>query len=151
MASPGRRLEGKAPARTARVEILAYAPTEFYHCQHCEVVWGQIGLGGRLREEQRSSNLPPDLKAEYTAIADWVREAFDRYGARLTVKVVDAASIEGLFKALRYRSRRFPAFIIDGQERMAGFDRRRLDAALERRFSARPGGAAAPQGGEAAP
>ncbi len=119
---------------SARVEILAYAPTEFYHCQHCEVVWGHVGLGNRIRADQRASNLPPDLQAEYAAISDWVRQAFDRYGERLTVKVVDAASIEGLYKALRYRSRSFPAFIIDGEERLLGFDRDRLDAALARRL-----------------
>ncbi len=118
----------------AQVEILAYAPTEFYHCQHCEVVWGQVGLGSRIREEQRESNLPPDLKAEYAEISEWVREAFDRYGERLSINVVDAASIEGIFKALRYRSRRFPAFIFDNQVRVQGFDRGRLDGLLAQRL-----------------
>lgn len=119
---------------TAQVEILAYAPTEFYHCQHCEIVWGHLGLGERLHAEQRKTALPADLQAEYAAISDWVQKAFDRYGDRLTVKVVDAASIEGVFKAVRYRARRFPSFIIDGQERFIGFDRDRLDAALAKRL-----------------
>ncbi len=132
---------------SVRVEILAYAPTEFYHCQHCEIVWGHVGLGDRIRADQRQSNLPSDLQAEYATISDWVRQAFDRYGERLTVKVVDAASVEGLFKALRYRSRRFPAFIIDREERLVGFDRDRLDAALASRLGA-PGHQTAAGGGE---
>jgi hypothetical protein len=119
---------------SAQVEILAYAPTEFYHCQHCEIVWGHLGLGNRLHAEERKNALPEDLQAEYAAISDWVQGAFDRYGDRLRVKVVDAASIEGVYKALRYRARRFPAFIIDGQERLAGFDRDRLNAALASRL-----------------
>jgi len=118
----------------AQVEILAYAPTEFYHCQHCEIVWGQVGLGSRIRQEQRESNLPPDLQAEYAEISDWVREAFERYGERLSIKVVDAASIEGIFKALRYRSRRFPAFILDSRVRVQGFNRGRLDELLAQRL-----------------
>ena len=36
MRDPSRRLR-ILPAPVARIEILAYAPTEFYHCQHCEV------------------------------------------------------------------------------------------------------------------
>jgi hypothetical protein len=119
---------------SARVEIIAYAPTEFYHCQHCEVVWGHLDLGDRLHAEQRKSSLPEDLQAEYAAISDWVERAFDRYGDRLIVKVVDAASVEGLFKAVRHRARRFPAFIIDGEERVVGFDRDRLDLALTARL-----------------
>lgn len=121
---------------STQVEILAYAPTEFYHCQHCEIVWGHLGFGDRLHREQRNSALPDDLQAEYAAISEWVQRAFDRYGERLTVRVVDAASVEGLFKAIRHRARRFPAFIIDGGERVVGFDRARLDAALEKRLSA---------------
>ena len=115
-----------------QVEILTYAPTEFYHCQHCEVVWDQVGFGPRIRAEQRSAGLPPDLQAEYEAISDWVGEAHARYGPRLQVKVVDVASVEGVLKALRHRARRFPAFIVDGRERIVGFDPEQLDAVLAR-------------------
>ena len=138
MRDPSRRLRILAPV--AHIEILAYAPTEFYHCQHCEVVWNHLGLGDRLHREQRASALPDDLQAEYAAISDWVRRAFDRYGDRLTIKVVDAASIEGLIKSIRYRARRFPAFIIGGHERIIGFDPVRLDAALSRRLAGVQGG-----------
>jgi hypothetical protein len=122
---------------SAQVEILAYAPTEFYHCQHCEIVWGHLGLGQRLHAEERKNALPADLQAEYAAISDWALQAFDRYGDRLTVKVVDAASIEGLYKAVRHRARRFPSFIIDGRERIVGFDRERLDNMLADRLEQR--------------
>jgi hypothetical protein len=118
-----------------QVEILAYAPTEFYHCQHCEVVWDHLGVGRSIHAEQRAAGLPPELQAEYAEIAAWVADAQARYGSRLRVSVVDAASVEGLWKSLRHRVRRFPAFILDGQERVLGFDRDRLDAALERRLS----------------
>jgi hypothetical protein len=117
-----------------QVEILTYAPTEFYHCQHCEVVWHSIGFGQRIRAEQRSAGLPDDLQAEYSAIADWVAAAHARYGDQLRVKVVDVASVEGVFKAIRHRARRFPAFVVDGSERIIGFDRQRLDAALAQRL-----------------
>ena len=114
-----------------QVEILAYAPTEFYHCQHCEVVWDHLGLGRRIHEEQRTSGLlPPDLQDEYAAISDWVRQAVQQYGERLAVKVIDAASVEGVWKALRHRVHRFPAFIVDGHEKILGFNREQLNAAL---------------------
>jgi hypothetical protein len=117
-----------------QVEILTYAPTEFYHCQHCEVVWDQVGLGSKIRTEQRGAGLPADLQAEYEAISDWALDATRRYGQRLQVKVVDVASVEGVFKAVRHRARRFPAFIVDGQRRIVGFDRGQLDAALAERL-----------------
>ena len=118
-----------------QVEILAYAPTEFYHCQHCEVVWDHLGVGRPIHAEQRAAGLPPDLQAEYADIAAWVAEAQARYGSQLTVSVVDAASMQGLWKSLRYRARRLPAFILDGRAVVLGFDRARLDAALEQRLA----------------
>lgn len=135
---------GPAQVPATHVEILAYAPTEFYHCQHCEAVWHHLGVGQGVHAEQRASALPPDLQAEYAAIVDWVRAASERYGPRLSFRVVDAASAEGVWKSLRYRVRRFPAFIVDG-ERIAGLDRPRLDAALEARVGAAP---APPRSGE---
>ena len=117
------------------VEILTYAPTEFFHCQHCEVVWDSVGFGQRIRAEQRSAALPADLQAEFAAISDWAGAAHERYGDRLQIKVVDVASIEGVIKALKHRTRRFPAFVVDGRETIVGFDAERLDAALERRLA----------------
>jgi hypothetical protein len=115
-----------------QVEILAYAPTEFYHCQHCEMVWDQLGVGKPIHAEQRQAALPDDLQVEYSAIAHWVEQAQARYGPRLRFKLVDAASMEGLVKSLRHRARRFPAFVLDGRERIVGFQPEQLDAALER-------------------
>lgn len=131
------------PARPVSVQILAYAPTEFFHCLHCEVVWHEAGLGRHIRAEQRRAGLlPPELAAEYAIIADWARSAIQRYGGRVAISVVDAASLVGVYHALRRRIRRFPAFVIDGREVVRGFDPERLDAAL----AARLGPAAAPVG-----
>ena len=34
------------------VEIIAYAPTAYYHCTHCEVAWREMGATNRIHEEQ---------------------------------------------------------------------------------------------------
>ena len=104
------------------VEILAYAPTAFYHCTHCEVAWREMGKSNRVHEEQLESSLPPDLAREYQAVSDWVKEIFKIYGEGIIVKVIDAASIEGVVKSLRYKTRRFPAVIIGQKTRFSGED-----------------------------
>lgn len=104
------------------VEILAYAPTQFFHCQHCELVWQQAGAGAALHQEQLDSSIPDDLKREYAGLSAWVRETADAYCGRVVFKIIDAASLEGLVKSVRYRARRYPAFIIDGKARYVGAD-----------------------------
>lgn len=110
------------------VEIIAYAPTAYYHCMHCEVAWREIGVSNRIHDEQVSSSLPADLLNEYQSISDWVNHLFQRYCDQVMVKVIDAASPEGLLKSLRYRVRRYPAIIVDHQTRFSG---EKLDKAGE--------------------
>ena len=108
------------------VEIIAYAPTAFYHCTHCEIAWREMGKSNRVQEEQLESSLPADLQLEYLAVSDWVKEMFRVHCDRLVVKVIDAASIEGVFKSLRYNARRYPAIIVNHRDRYVGSDAMRL-------------------------
>jgi hypothetical protein len=113
--------------KTLMVEIIAYAPTAFYHCTHCEVAWREMGATNRIHEEQTESSLPADLIQEYQAVSDWVQMIFQIHCDRVVVKVIDAASLEGFYKALKYNAHRYPAIIIDGKARFAGT--RTLEAA----------------------
>ncbi len=99
------------------VEIIAYAPTAYYHCTHCEVVWHEARITGRIHQEQMESSLPPDLVQEYQEISLWVEDLFHRYLDRVVLKVIDAASLEGLYKSLQYGVHRYPAVIIDRRAR----------------------------------
>jgi len=99
------------------VEIIAYAPTTFYHCTHCEVAWTQAGGSNRIHTEQVENSLPPDLAQEYQRISDWVRNLFRNHCDQVVVKVIDAASLEGFIKSLRYGTRRYPAIIVDRTQR----------------------------------
>jgi hypothetical protein len=98
------------------VEIIAYAPTAFYHCTHCEVAWREMGASNNIHDEQVQSSLPPDLADDYQAISDWVRELFRLYCDQLLVKVIDAASLEGFVKSLRNGIHRYPAIIFGGEK-----------------------------------
>jgi len=117
------------------VEVLAYAPTAFFHCRHCEVVWQQTGTGRALREEQLQASLPADLMQEYQELSDWVVRMAETYGSRLRVKVIDAASLEGWFKSLRYRVRRYPAVIVDGRTKFLGPDLERASELIRQRVA----------------
>lgn len=102
------------------VEIIAYAPTAFYHCTHCEVAWREMGASNRIHQEQVESSLPNDIAEEYQVVSEWVKEMFGRHCDRVILKVIDAASIEGVYKALRYNARKYPAVIVGREKRFLG-------------------------------
>lgn len=96
------------------VQVIAYAPTIFRHCQHCEVAFQGIGLGERMHRAEAADALPDDLIADFARVSDWVHALIGRHGPNVAVSVVDAASIEGVWKSLRHGARRYPAVVIDG-------------------------------------
>jgi hypothetical protein len=102
------------------VEIIAYAPTAYYHCTHCEVAWREMGATNRIHEEQMQSSLPDDLIKEYETVSDWVREMFRVHCDNILLKVIDAASVEGFYKSLKYNARRYPAVIVNRKARFLG-------------------------------
>ena len=95
------------------VQVITYAPTVFTHCQHCEIAFGEVGIGERLRRDEAASALPPDLALDFARLSDWIRRIVDEHGARVHVEVVDAASVEGLLISLRHRLWRHPAVLVD--------------------------------------
>jgi len=119
-----------------RVEVIAYAPTAFFHCQHCELTLQHVGVGQKIHDEQTTYALPPDLSRDYQALSEWVRALTEHYGGQVIVKVVDAASVEGFWKSLRYRVRRYPAVIVAGQDRCLGTNTATVQAFIDRHLSA---------------
>lgn len=117
------------------VEILTHVPTLFFHCQHCELVWQQVGAGAAFHQEQLDSSIPDNLKKEYAALSLWARTLGDAYQGRVVFKVIDAASSEGLLKSVRYGARRYPAFIIAGKDKYIGADFDRVKRLIENRLA----------------
>jgi hypothetical protein len=118
------------------VEIVAYAPTAYYHCTHCEVIWQETGFSQGLHEEQVASALPTEMLQEYQAVSDWVRHLFDIHCDRVIVKVIDAASIEGFWKTLRHGLRHYPAIVVDRQAKFTGINFVTAEAEIDRQLAA---------------
>jgi len=117
------------------IEVITYAPTVFYHCQHCELTFQEMGIGEKLRREEAAAALPDDLARDFQALSDLVHRLLERFGTGLIVKVVDAASIEGFAKSVRHRVGRYPAVIIDGRPTTVHGDFDGLEQEIERRLA----------------
>jgi hypothetical protein len=105
------------------------------------VAWQEMGKSNHVHEEQLESSLPEDLLKEYETLSDWVKEMFRVHCDAIILKVIDATSIEGFIKSLRYNARRYPAVIVNGKSRFIG--NQMLSSAGEeiaRQLSGRPAG-----------
>jgi len=117
------------------VQVIAPVLTDFFHCVHCEQLFDQADIGRQVHQEELDQ-YPDDVKQEVARLAGWLFDLVDRYGDQIHIRVIDPQSPEGLFKSLRYWVRKYPTFIVDGREKIVGWNRTALDAALQERLAA---------------
>lgn len=122
------------------VEVVAYAPTQYFHCQHCEFVFETADVQGvkKFHADALETSMPPEMMKEYLDLSEWVLSSVEHYCGRVVFKVIDATSIEGLLKSIRYGIRKYPAVIVDGKEKRTGVDFRTADTMIQRRLEMQP-------------
>jgi hypothetical protein len=118
------------------LEVLAHIPTDFFHCSHCEQLFGAAGIGAPVHQEVTSS-YPQEMLDEAGRLLAWLENLSARYGERLHVRVIDPQSLEGFLKSARYWTRRYPAFIIDRRTKLAVWEPVALDRALREHMAQR--------------
>jgi hypothetical protein len=100
------------------------------------VTWKVIGLRHKVQQDIMEAGLPQQLQNDFHALSQWAQTLPSKFGNRVTLRLIDAASIEGFFKSLVRWFRRYPAFTVDG-ERYIGSDFAQVDALIARSLSAR--------------
>ncbi len=118
-----------------RLEILTRVLTSFGQCRSCELIFGEANLGEKSREKD-FSEYPRDLTDEYLRLSDWIRELAHLYRHRLSIRIIDVQSPLGIYKSFRHRLRTYPAFVVEGKETYAGWDKSRLEQLLDKYINA---------------
>ncbi len=93
-------------------------PTFFSHCPHCETMLKKADVNVN---EEIFSSYPRDVQEDYFKLSELTREVKKFYGERLSIKVIDPMSFEGIAKCIRYRTKKFPLFVVNGKEKMTGW------------------------------
>lgn len=99
------------------------------------MTWKVIGIRRSVQREMAQTGLPEPLLKEFHALSEWLHMLPTKFGGRVSVRLIDAASVEGFFKSLVRWLRRYPAFLVDG-ERYTGTDFTQVDALISRHLSA---------------
>lgn len=98
-------------------------------------------MGQRVHTEE-INEYPEELKAEYLRLSEWVRNRRKTHGQQVVIRIVDPQSLAGLWKVVRHRIRRFPTFLVDGAEKVVGWEGDpdgAVSRALTRRVAPIPG------------
>jgi hypothetical protein len=117
------------------VEVVSNLITAFGSCAHCELVLDEAGVKGRARH-QDMADYPAEIKEELARLSEWLGELGRLYRHRISIRLIDAQSPLGIYKALLHRIRRYPTFIIEKKDVYSGWDRQRIEEILDARMQA---------------
>ena len=102
-------------------------------CRGCGFIFASLGLKSKYRNAC-TNEYPDDWKQAVGYLSQWLREMSSLYRHRIRIRVIDAQSPLGLWKQIRYRLFRFPAFIVDKKRTYIGWDSRQLEALIDERI-----------------
>lgn len=117
---------------TIQLDILSLVPITYQQWPSCEAFFNQSGIGQQVHR-QILSEYPKKLLEEQHQLSTLVVELMKRFGENIRIQVIDPQSLPGILRSLRYRVRKYPAFIVDGQKLIVGWDPETLTRALEER------------------
>jgi len=112
------------------VDVVTNVITVFSHCNQCGLIFAESGFEDEVSNEALAE-YPKDLREELRQLSDWIRELTRLYKHRIRIRIIDAKSLPGIYKSLRYRFRKYPAFIVNREDVMAGWDREKLSDILD--------------------
>lgn len=113
-----------------QVEVITHVLGSMNHCAHCQVFIDGVGVGDRVHQDDLAS-FPPDWMEEWQIFSDLIANITERFAGKLVVKITDAQSPQAMWMALRHGIRKYPTFIIEG-EQYQGLDENRLVPLIER-------------------
>ncbi len=93
-------------------------------------IFGYLGLKRKYRDFS-VNEYPDDWKYAVDYLSEWIREISSLYRHRIRIQVIDAQSPLGVWKQIRYRLFRFPAFIVNKRRTYIGWDYKELEALID--------------------
>jgi hypothetical protein len=96
-------------------------------------MFGTLGLEHKYRLNA-ANEYPEDWKQAVENLSTWIREISRLYRHRILIRVIDAQSPLGMWKQIRYRLFRFPAFIVDKKLTYIGWNPRSVEDLIDRRI-----------------
>lgn len=113
-----------------QIEVIALLPEGWGICASCEMLMARANLD-QSPHERALDEFPPEWQEDFRRLSAWVLDLAARYGDRVSIRIWDPRSLQGLWKSIRYGVRRYPTFVVAGREKVCGWDIARLEQILQ--------------------
>ena len=117
------------------IEIVSRVLTTYGHCIRCEPIFLESGVGKKLKLEDMD-DYPNDFKEDSLKLSELICELYRTYRHRIRIRIIDAQSIQGIYKSIVHRFREYPTFIIERKDVCCGFDRKKIEDLIDKHVKA---------------
>ncbi|MGB9617100.1 MAG: hypothetical protein ACP5M0_05470 [Desulfomonilaceae bacterium] len=122
--------------RAINVEIIAPMLTAMeFGCSRCELVFSQVGAQKSYRRSC-ADEYPEEWKRDSERLTEMLTRLSELYKHRVRFRLIDAQSFPGLWKQIRHRIRKLPAFVVEKKDVCAGLSAEKLEALIDRHIRA---------------
>jgi len=111
---------------TVHVDVISPLPEGWGICLSCEMLMARANLD-QAPHERGLDEYPPEWQEDFQHLSDVVMNLSNRYQDSIFIQLWDPRSLQGLIKSIRYWVRRYPTFIVEGQNKVTGWDVEQLE------------------------
>jgi hypothetical protein len=113
------------------VEVISPMITTLSHCNRCELVFRESGVAEKTNREALQE-YPKDFREDSLRLSALIDDLLTTYRHRIRIQLIGAQSFYGLYKLIRHRIRKYPAFVVNNRDVCTGWERENLEALLDR-------------------
>jgi hypothetical protein len=99
-------------------------------CRGCGLSRNAVGLKNQDRQAAKEG-YPEDWKEAVEQLSTWISDISRLYRHRILIRVIDAQSPAGMWKQIRHRVFKFPAFIVNKKKTYIGWNPRELESFID--------------------
>ena len=109
-----------------QLDVISPIPEGWGICLSCEMLMARANLD-QSPHERGLDEYPPEWRDEFQRLSETVFLLAERYGNSILIRLWDPRSLQGMFKSIRYGVRRYPTFIVEGRNKVTGWDTETLE------------------------
>ncbi|OGO63376.1 MAG: hypothetical protein A2030_05425 [Chloroflexi bacterium RBG_19FT_COMBO_50_10] len=95
-------------------------------CNTCEMIIAQAGLD-QAPYERGLEEYPPEWQQDFQRLSTTIFSLADRYQNDIQIRIWDPRTFQGMLKSIRHWVRQYPTFIVNGNQKVKGWDIDRLE------------------------
>lgn len=111
------------------VDVISLVPITYKQCISCELFYNETKIGQQV-DNEIMHEYPQDILEEQQRLSTMVVELINRFQNKISIRIIDPNSLQGIMESLKYRVRSYPTFIIDGKEKVIGWNQAAVEEAI---------------------